>query len=244
MLPDQYEALCAWIMYDAVNANDAEVAWVANDDELACNAYDEVSGTLDAYDAVKAYDALIAFCTYEAVAAFIMLPDQYDAVATDIDDVWFESITFESFTVNDPVIEVEPVIWCVFDNKEPLIEDPVTKSIDDVIVCTFIVCAVNVPLTVKLSAEDAVSANDELIAFKTYDADTAFKIYEAVAAFIILPDQYEALAAFMIDPDQYDAVEANDALNAVNEVILVIVTIFVFSAEPVIWGECILIVYL
>jgi hypothetical protein len=41
-----------------------------------------------------------------------------------------------------------------------------------------------------------------------------------------------------------DAVDANDALKADNEVILVTVTIFVFSAEPVIWGECILIVYL
>ena len=129
-------------------------------------------------------------------------------------------------------------------NNDPLRVDPVLNSIDEVITCTFIVCAVNVPRTVKLSAEDAVSANDELIAFKTYDADTAFKIYEAVAAFIILPDQYEALAAFMIDPDQYDAVEANDALNTDIDDVTVVNIIFVFAAEPVIWGECILIVYL
>jgi len=48
----------------------------------------------------------------------------------------------------------------------------------------------------------------------------------------------------MIDPDQYDAVEANDALNTDIDDVIVVNTIFVFAAEPVIWGECILIVYL
>jgi hypothetical protein len=47
-------------------------------------------------------------------------------------------------------------------SNDPFLVDPVTKSIDDVIVCAIIVCAVNVPLTVKLSADDAVEANDEL----------------------------------------------------------------------------------
>jgi hypothetical protein len=41
------------------------------------------------------------------------------------------------------------------------------NSILEVIVCTFIVCAVNVPRTVKLSAEEAVAAYDADIAFNT-----------------------------------------------------------------------------
>ena len=44
---------------------------------------------------------------------------------------------------------------------DPLRVDPVLNSILDVIVCTTIFCAVNVPLTVKLSADEAVAANDE-----------------------------------------------------------------------------------
>jgi hypothetical protein len=44
---------------------------------------------------------------------------------------------------------------------------PVINSIDDVIVCATIVCAVNVPRTVKLSADDAVAANDDDTAFST-----------------------------------------------------------------------------
>ena len=55
------------------------------------------------------------------------------------------------------------------DNKLPNIVDPVTKSTEDVIVCTTKVCAVIVPLiraleavkeflTMKSSAEDAVAA--------------------------------------------------------------------------------------
>ena len=46
----------------------------------------------------------------------------------------------------------------MFVSNDPLIEEPVTKSIDDVIVWTFIVWAVNVPLTIKSSADDAVFA--------------------------------------------------------------------------------------
>ena len=51
-----------------------------------------------------------------------------------------------------------PVNWCVSVSKLPNLVDPVTKSVDDVIVCATIVWAVKVPLTVKLSAEDAVCA--------------------------------------------------------------------------------------
>ena len=83
----------------------------------------------DQYDALwacKTYEADCAFSTYDAVAAFMIEPDQYDAVATDIDDVWFESITFELFTCNDPVTLTDPVNWCVFANRDPLIEEPVT----------------------------------------------------------------------------------------------------------------------
>jgi hypothetical protein len=46
----------------------------------------------------------------------------------------------------------------VFCTTVPKCVDPVTISTEAVIVCTIKVCAVNVPLTVKLSAEDAVNA--------------------------------------------------------------------------------------
>ena len=77
---------------------------------------------------------------------------------------------------------------------DPKREEPVTKSIDDVIVCTLIVCAVKVPRTKKLSADDAVAA---------YDADTAFKTYDAVAANDAVP---------LDKPIINDALVANDAV--------------------------------
>jgi hypothetical protein len=52
--------------------------------------------------------------------------------------------------------------------------EPVTKSTLDVIVCTTSVCAVNVFLTKKLSADDAVIA---------FDADCAKATNDAVAAY-------------------------------------------------------------
>jgi hypothetical protein len=52
----------------------------------------------------------------------------------------------------------------VFAVVDPLRVEPVTNSIDDVIVWATIVCAVNVPLTVKLSADDAVEAKDDVVA--------------------------------------------------------------------------------
>ena len=68
----------------------------ANDAVFAVKAYDAVSGTFDAYDAVNEYDAEVAFkiepdqyeadcacVTYDAVCAKVT----NDAVATDIDDV-------------------------------------------------------------------------------------------------------------------------------------------------------------
>ena len=63
---------------------------------------------------------------------------------------------------------------------EPNLEEPVTKSVDDVIVCTTIVCAVNVPLTVKLSADDAVDANDADNDCNAYEADSDCDAYDAV----------------------------------------------------------------
>ena len=156
------DAVFAVKAYDAVTGTfDAYDAVNAYDEELATKAYDAVSGTFDAYDAVNEYDAEVAFkiepdqyeadcacVTYDAVCAKVT----NDAVATDIDDVWFVRITFDPFTVNDPVIKTEPVNSCVFVSKLPLRVEPVTKSIDEVIVCATIVWAVNVPPTVKLSA--------------------------------------------------------------------------------------------
>ena len=40
---------------------------------------------------------------------------------------------------NDPVIDTLPVNWCVLDKVEPNLVDPVTKSVDDVIVWATIV---------------------------------------------------------------------------------------------------------
>ena len=74
-------------------------------------------------------------------------------------------MTFESFTAKEPVTLTEPVNWWVLDNKLPKRVDPVTKSILEVIVWATIVWAVSVPLTVKLSAEDAVAENEALVAF-------------------------------------------------------------------------------
>ena len=91
-------------------------------------------------------------------------------------------MTFEPFTAKEPVALTEPVNWWVFDNKLPKRVDPVTKSILEVMVWTTIVWAVRVPLTVKLSAEDAVDANEELTAFRTYDAVCAFWTNDAVWA--------------------------------------------------------------
>jgi hypothetical protein len=94
----------------------------------------------------------------------------------------------------------------VFDNEFPNTLDPELYITLEVIVCTFNVCAVNVPATVKLfandevndvvaneelvafEANDALVANEELVAFEANDAlvandeETAFKTYDAVAA--------------------------------------------------------------
>ena len=53
----------------------------------------------------------------------------------------------------------------MLDNNEPFLVEPVTNSTDEVIVWATIVWAVNVPLTVKLSADDAVAANEDETAF-------------------------------------------------------------------------------
>jgi hypothetical protein len=47
----------------------------------------------------------------------------------------------------------------VLDNVDPNLVLPVTKSTDEVIVCTTNVCAVNVDATVNESAYDAVAAD-------------------------------------------------------------------------------------
>ena len=49
-----------------------------------------------ANDAVKAYDAEVAFNAYEAEF-------------TDIEPVWFDVITLDPFTANDPVTKTDPV---------------------------------------------------------------------------------------------------------------------------------------
>jgi hypothetical protein len=76
----------------------------------------------------------------------------------------------------------------VFANNDPLRVDPVINSIDEVIVCATIVCAVNVPRTVKLSADEAVAAYDAEIAFDAVAANDAVPLdtpatNDAVAAY-------------------------------------------------------------
>ena len=118
-------------------------------------------------------------------------------------------------TVNEPVINTDPVNSCVFVSNDPLRVDPVLNSILDVIVWTFIVCAVNVPATVKLFANELVAANDEDTAFKTYDAVCALATYEADCAF----STYDADCAKVTNEAVWarDAVVANDELKAVND---------------------------
>ena len=78
---------------------------------------------------------------------------------------------------NDPVIPPKA-------SKGPLtVKEPVINSWEEVIYCTIMVWAVNVPLTVKSSALEAVFANvayDEEFAKEAYDA---LKTYDAVLAF-------------------------------------------------------------
>ena len=80
-------------------------------------------------------------------------------------------------TFNEPVILTEPVNWWVLVSKVPNLVEPVTKSVEEVIVWATIVCTVNVLeikallavilfLTIKLSADDAVNACDA-VAVKT-----------------------------------------------------------------------------
>ena len=78
-------------------------------------------------------------------------------------------ITLLPFTDSDPVIETEPVNTCVFERLLPNTLDPELYITEELTVCTTRVCAVKVPfinaddaviefLTIKLSADDAVSA--------------------------------------------------------------------------------------
>ena len=74
---------------------------------------------------------------------------------------------WDELTAQLEVPNNEPVIPCNTVKLPLTVIDPVTTEMDEVIVWTIIVWAVNVPLTVKLSADDAVAAWDALTAFKT-----------------------------------------------------------------------------
>lgn len=52
--------------------------------------------------------------------------------------------------------------------------DPVINSTEDVMVCATIVCAVRVPLTIKLSADDAVTAFSAQLAVPNRDPVNPF----------------------------------------------------------------------
>jgi hypothetical protein len=101
---------------------------------VANKAYEAVSGTFNAYDAVKAYDALVDADAYEAEVDV----NAYDALVA--------LLAHEAVPNKDPVTPPKAV-------NDPLtIKEPVTNSCEEVIICTTIVCAVNVPATVKLLA--------------------------------------------------------------------------------------------
>ena len=104
--------------------------------------------------------------------------------------------------------------WCVFDNNEPNLVDPVINSVEEVIVWATIVWAVNVPRTKKLSADEAVAANEDetdeltLLAYDAVvanEADVEVLAYDAVVA-NELDTEYELDSA-------YDADKAYDAEN-------------------------------
>jgi hypothetical protein len=114
--------------------------------------------------------------------------------------------------VTDPVILTDPVNTCVLSNNDPNLVDPVTKSTDEVIVCTTNVCAVNVFLTVKASADEAVCAcivNEALVALNAYEDVVAFNAYEALVAL----NAYDAVVA-LTAYEALVALEANDAVVA------------------------------
>ncbi len=79
--------------------------------------------------------------------------------------------------VDEPVTLTEPVNWWVLVlNDDPNRVEPVTKSTELVIVCTTNVCAVKVPATVNVFANDAVSAET------AFDADCAKATNDSVEA--------------------------------------------------------------
>jgi hypothetical protein len=91
-------------------------------------------------------------------------------------DVKLAPLPANEVAVTEPVTLMLPVNTCVLATNDPKRVDPVIKLTDEVIVCTTNVCAVNVPATVNAFANDDVTAevaNDELTAFKTYDAVVA-----------------------------------------------------------------------
>ena len=89
---------------------------------------------------------------------------------------------------------------------------------DDVITCATIVCAVNVPLTVKLSADEAVAAKEDDIALEAKEADVAVDAKEALVA-IEAKDELTATEADVANEDDtalelLTAKEADVALDA------------------------------
>ena len=83
-----------------------------------------------------------------------------------------------------PLLEIDGLPIIIHSMKRAKL----SKRLDDVIVCTTIVCAVRVPLTVKLSAEEAVKAlfacvaNEALLANPDEVAYDAVRAYEALVA--------------------------------------------------------------
>ena len=113
-------------------------------------------------------------------------------------------------TANEPVILIDPVNWWVLAVNDPKRVDPVTKSIDEVIVCTTNVCAVNVFATVNVFANEAVAA---VVAFTAYEAVVVFTAYEAVVAFTA----YDAVVVLVAYDD--DAIEPDTVIPPVDVIL-------------------------
>ena len=126
---------------------------------------------LKANDEEVAYDADVVLKAYEALVA--LLANDEVPVKMPWKDPLNDPLKIALSDCNEPVINTLPVNWCVSVSWVPNFVDPVINSVDEVIYWATIVWAVNVPLTKKLSAEDAVAAYDALIVLSEKLEDNA-----------------------------------------------------------------------
>ena len=135
------------------------------------------------YDAVKAYDAVVACKAYDAVVAW----DAYDA---EVACKAYDAVV--ALLAHDAVPNTLP-------SKLPVI--PLVTINDPVITAPLL--TVRPFLTKNISADDAVAAYDALVANAEYDALVATAEYDADVA----TNEYDAVVALKA----YEALKAYDA---------------------------------